>query len=216
MSPQQPPRHVTLHALPDHAYPLVIEFFALDDPQRERGPVHRLEMAEAGAVALPTLDELGGPAWLHVIYADGQTDDIWPEQRHDHTHEAVLDAARNRIAVYGWMIQGVEDVEDPTGLKDMMFTVGLTERGRPELVMYGVPRNPAVREVAQHVLNDLARRSLAEELVAGRAYPAAVADGSEVTVSPQDLEKPLTLAWQLYGKSKVRHLVIEPVAGDPA
>lgn len=205
-----------MHSLPGMAYPLTIEFYAPDDPMGEREPLHRLEIGEAGVIALPTLAELGQPAWLLVRYADGTTDDIWPPQLRDRNTEASLELARYKIASHGWMIQGVEDVDDDTGAGDMMFTVGLTERGRPELVMCGIPRYGQAREIAQHVINHLAVLSIAKELVPGRAYPAALADGSDVTVVDKAVDKPLTAAWQMYSRNRVRHLVIEPVVENQA
>lgn len=216
MSSDQSPRHFTMHSLPNMAYPLTIEFYAPDDPMRAREPLRRLEIGEAGVIALPTLEELGRPAWLHVTYADGTTDDLWPPQLRDRNTEAALDLVRTKIATHGWMIQGVEDVNDNSGAEDMMFTVGLTERGRPELVMYGIPRYGAARDIAQHVINHLAALSIAEELEPGRAYPAALADGSNVTVVDKDVDKPLTAAWQMYSRNRVRHLVIEPVGENQA
>lgn len=126
---------------------------------------------------------------------------------------AIADA-RRRIAAHGWMIQGVHNLEDETG--DWMFTVGLTEAGLPELVLSGIPRHVVAQGIAETVINHLARLSLSEELESGRLYGAGLDDGTEVTVVERELEKPLGLALAMYGRERVRYLVIEPVGENSA
>lgn len=130
------------------------------------------------------------------------------------TEEYITDA-RRRILAYGWMIQGVADVNDSSGLNDQLYTVGLTDAGLPELVLCGIPRNTMAQNAATAVLNHLARQSLAQELVAGRRYPSGLDDDTPVEVVAKEPVQVLGLALALYGRERVRCLVVEPVTGGP-
>lgn len=76
--------------------------------------------------------------------------------------EELLQQMRQVIREQGWAVKGVGPY--------IAYTVGMTDAGLPELVLIGVPVEPAAR-----VLNELARRSLDAELVPGRLYRVAEA-----------------------------------------
>lgn len=219
--PDDTPRFPAIHDLPAEYYPITIDCFPLSDPDGAGQAVHTVTVDGAGVLAMPPLHELGQPVWLRVTYGNGQVEQMrprtvdelvaaarTPDELAEAANVAVADAKR-RIHAQGWMVQGVASSSDASGDGDMMFTVGLTEAGLPELVIIGIPRDPAGHAVAVAVLNHLARLSLADELVAGGVYPAGL-DEAEVTVTDRQPGKPLSLAWLMYGRDRVRHLLIEP------
>lgn len=235
MSDQHPSHeHAAIHALPAHLYPFTIELFALTDPAGTHGAIHTVHVTDQGVATLPTRAELGRAAWMRMTFADGMVDEIWPDphqpsDRTDmtddipeaHIADAHIADARRRIAAHGWMIQGVADIHDDTGAEDIMFTVGLTEAGLPELVWHAIPRGGPAARLAQTVLNDLARLSTGEELVCGRVYTVGLDDETRLTVVgltvvERELAKPLGLAYAMYGRERVRYLVIEPVGENQA
>lgn len=80
--------------------------------------------------------------------------------------EEYLDELRALIRIHGWAVQGVEDDR-----RSYSYTIGLHDRGLPELSITGLPPQQAAR-----LLNDAAR-----DAVGGRAFEPgahiAVGDG---------------------------------------
>lgn len=72
-----------------------------------------------------------------------------------------LERLQQLIDTHGWAVQAV------TTKPSFAYSVGLTERGLPELVICGMPLN-----IAQHLINDLATRLTqgALSLEQGRRY----------------------------------------------
>ena len=70
--------------------------------------------------------------------------------------EAVLDDTRARIARQGWTVIGVFPTPDEPG-PSLAYTVGLGERGLPELATYGLHV-----QIAHSLLNEVARRTVEE------------------------------------------------------
>jgi hypothetical protein len=67
--------------------------------------------------------------------------------------DAYLDKAREIIDRHGWMVQYVFPTGDGDLEAPFAYTVGLTVRDHPELLITGLPD-----QVAHELLNDLARR----------------------------------------------------------
>lgn len=64
-----------------------------------------------------------------------------------------LEHVRELIACHGWAVQGVQR---DRGRPPLAYTVGLTENGKPELVVTGLPLGRAMlllNDVASHVLH---------------------------------------------------------------
>jgi hypothetical protein len=75
----------------------------------------------------------------------------WKCDHPDSTIEEWLEAIRTTMAEHGWAVQYVEDDRRPYA-----YTVGLHERGLPELLVTGVPPQRAVQllnAVAEYVVN---------------------------------------------------------------
>ncbi len=99
------------------------------------------------------------------------------------------------IAELGWMVQGVFPTADDPCV-GFCYTVGLTAAGLPELVIAGVPY-----ETGGPILNDAARRHLAEEIA-----PGATVDGL-ASVPFRAVDAPLAevnMPRNLYGADRVR------------
>ncbi len=93
------------------------------------------------------------------------------------------------------------------GEPQFSFTVGLTQRGLPEVIVYGL--RP---KVACDVLNDLAERLVAgETFTDGEAIPDLLRGDYRVSLyDVERLQDPLGAAFELYGKENVsvRQLVL--------
>lgn len=76
----------------------------------------------------------------------------WQCDNPDATIDDYLDHLREIIRVHGWAIQFIEDDKRP-----FAYTVGLHERGLPELLITGLPP-----QVVDPVLNSLAHRIVDE------------------------------------------------------
>ncbi len=110
----------------------------------------------------------------------------------------------------GWLVFNIPPDEprgDGDGSPVFHFTVGLTERGLPEMIVYGLPE-----DAGMGILNDLANR-----LIAGESFPdGEPIDGlvhGDYRLQLWDttwLQDPLGAAFRLYGEEnvKVRQLVI--------
>lgn len=108
-----------------------------------------------------------------------------------------------------WDTVGVISDTDVNKLK-VVYTIGLTALGRPELLMVDVPGGHLV--VAQATLTFVGRLSIPNTLVGGRDYLAG-ADSLLVrahTADPWDPEAYLGFAIARFGP-KVRAMRLEPV-----
>ncbi len=106
---------------------------------------------------------------------------------------------RRDIAKYGWLVIDVhEDDEEGPGFH---FTVGLTEKNLPELILYDVPS-----KTGGLLLNDVAQRLVAgERLDDGQPLPRVLERGYEPQLwSVVRLQDPLGAAFRLYGRDNVR------------
>lgn len=90
----------------------------------------------------------------------------WQCDNPNGTTEEYLDELRATIRIYGWAVQGVEDDRRPYS-----YTVGLHDRGLPELLVTGLPP-----ERAAGVLNDVAAAAVAGRVFEPGAH-VAVGDG---------------------------------------
>jgi hypothetical protein len=109
------------------------------------------------------------------------------------------------IREHGWMIQGVfPTANDPC--VGFSYTVGLTAAGLPELVISGLPH-----ETGGAILNDAARRHLADEILPG----ATVDDIASVPFRAVDAPlAEVNMARNLYGDDRVRAVqLVWPDAG---
>ena len=82
----------------------------------------------------------------------------WMCDHPDATHDDYLAMMRDKINYYGWAIEGVErDGDHPP----WAYTVGLTQYGRPELVITGISITRGadlLNQVAAHLLHSPATR----------------------------------------------------------
>lgn len=80
-------------------------------------------------------------------------DDIAQQMR----QAAYYDQCHELIEKYGWMVQGVFPTEESPGQKQYKFcyTVGLTGKGLPEFIEYGL-----TLEIGKVILNQLAQRAV--------------------------------------------------------
>lgn len=63
--------------LPAEAYPFVLEFFRVTDPEATE-VVHRIEVSGPGAVRVPGLKGDGPPVWVRMTFSDGARRESWP------------------------------------------------------------------------------------------------------------------------------------------
>lgn len=112
--------------------------------------------------------------------------------------EGVEQEWRRDIRKHGWLVMDIhEDEEEGPGFH---FTVGLTEKGLPELILYDLPSKTGGR-----LLNDVARRLLAEErLDDGEPIPRLLEGYAPQLWSVERLQDPLGAAFRLYGRDNVR------------
>jgi hypothetical protein len=105
---------------------------------------------------------------------------------------------REGIAQHGWLVIGVFGDDEHL---DFQFTVGLTERDLPELIVYGLDS-----EVGTHALNDVAQRLVDGARYADGEVVADVLDGNYRTQlwDVTWLQDPLGAAFALYGQDSVR------------
>lgn len=128
---------------------------------------------------------------------------------------------REIIRRHGWAVTGVaEDGRcDTPGCTNhagggrhepMLYTVGLTAMGRPELL---VRRLVAAR--AATLLNAVARQSVEGRvaLVAGLTYQAAGLTVAAVRLPARDVNDLCKVARHLYGRHRVRVLELHPADG---
>src|SRR5258705_5541569 len=90
----------------------------------------------------------------------------WQCDNPNGTTEEYLDELRATIRVHGWAVQGVEDDRRPYA-----YTIGLHDRGLPELLITGLSQQRAAR-----VLNDVARAAVGGRVLKPGAH-IAVGDG---------------------------------------
>jgi hypothetical protein len=90
----------------------------------------------------------------------------WQCDNPNGTTEEYLDELRASIQLHGWVVQGVEDDRLP-----FAYTIGLHDRGLPELLVTGLPQEDAAR-----VLNDVAVAAVGGRVFKPGAH-IAVGDG---------------------------------------
>lgn len=108
---------------------------------------------------------------------------------------------------HGWLVLNIEPATDAGAL--CAFTVGLTARGLPELIVYSL-----APVTAAHMLNDIASRMLAgEQFADGQVIPGLV-EGDFCLYDTTHLVDPLGGAFTLYGEQnvRVRQLVVPDMA----
>jgi hypothetical protein len=106
-----------------------------------------------------------------------------------------LARAAEIIEQEGWLIQGVFPVEEDGDF--FSYTVGLTTKGLPELIVFGWPP-----EVAGVVLNDIARAAVAGtiKLAHGEVLTDFLDHGYKLTLcAVKDTREHLTVANRFYG-----------------
>lgn len=110
--------------------------------------------------------------------------------------EQLFAAMRNHIETVGWAVTGVFDADPP-----FAYTVGLTEKGRPELFMSGLDIN-----VMALILNDIAAN---ENPVIGDVLEGYVGNGYKLAVVAADPKAAaVAVPRAMYGRDKVRALQI--------
>jgi hypothetical protein len=90
----------------------------------------------------------------------------WQCDNPNGTTEEYLDELRASIRMHGWVIQGVDDDRLP-----FAYTIGLHDRGLPELLVTGLSQEDAAR-----VLNDVALAAVGGRVFEPGAH-IAVGDG---------------------------------------
>ncbi len=111
---------------------------------------------------------------------------------------------REGVEEHGWLVFDIPPDEphgDGDGAPGFQFTVGLTERCLPEMIVYGLPE-----DAGMGILNDLADR-----LIAGQSFPdGEPIDGlahGDYRLQLWDttwLQDPLGAAFRLYGEEDVK------------
>lgn len=102
---------------------------------------------------------------------------------------------------HGWAVQHV--LASGAGEVDYAYTVGLTGRGLPELVIFGLGH-----DAARSVLNAVAGRLVAGEQVEAPARLRGVVKGYDVTVMTVTDFQLLPLAFKVAGVPSIRALQI--------
>lgn len=121
---------------------------------------------------------------------------------------AILDDTRAKIAAHGWTVIAVFPTADNPG-PSFAYTVGLSERGLPELSVYGLPGR-----VAHPLLNEVARRMVESKraLETGeRIEGVLVDDVALVAVAMSDATE-LNLVREIYGSVAAAVQVVWPDA----
>ncbi len=132
------------------------------------------------------------------------------------------------IETHGWMVMAVSDLgcdnhaAHPggpvcSGDDPYLYTVGLTQAGRPELVLRLPGRNSMEWLKAGHrILNQVAAYSRDRELAVGDVLPVGVVSWRRLTVAPgPPLSREPGGVWpgyavQRYGRARIRLLEIVP------
>ncbi|WP_099020827.1 DUF4262 domain-containing protein [Mycolicibacterium palauense] len=114
---------------------------------------------------------------------------------------------RRLIDTHGWAVIGVF----PTSAEDgppFSYTVGLTDRGLPELAIYGLPPH-----TAHGVLNAAARKALDHgQLPCGEPLSEVLAGGLTVVALTMDDTDDLTTVRALYGAVLAAQQILWPDA----
>lgn len=110
---------------------------------------------------------------------------------------AHLDKIKGVIEEHGWMVQAVFPTENEPGVP-FAYTVGLTAKGLPELVIAGLPH-----QVAGDLLNTAAQASLDKPFEAGQTVDTLATVPFRVV--PAELAE-VNVARDLYGDDKVTAL----------
>lgn len=121
--------------------------------------------------------------------------DLTPDQFAVHMDTYLTEQVLPIIAEHGWMIQAVfgtaTDHDAP-----FAYTVGLTAAGLPELVVSGLPY-----ETSGSILNDAARRHLADEIQPGATVDDIASVPFRAVAAPL---AEVNMARNLYGLDRVR------------
>lgn len=117
---------------------------------------------------------------------------------------------REGVEEHGWLVFDIPADEpdgDGDGAPGFSFTTGLTERGLPEMLVYGLPENAGM-----NILNDLAARLISGERFSdGQPVEGLVHGDYRLQLWDTTwLQDPLGAAFRLYGEAnvKVRQLVV--------
>lgn len=110
--------------------------------------------------------------------------------------EGYLQRLTDVVDRYDWAVQGVGADRD-AGVPQFAYTVGLTRRQRPEILIAGLPF-----PVMQDLLNDAASRG--EDPEPGSTVVDLLADGYLMRVDALPDSAPLGAARALYGPQAVR------------
>ncbi|MFN6548182.1 DUF4262 domain-containing protein [Mycolicibacterium nivoides] len=118
-----------------------------------------------------------------------------------------IEQLRRMIDHHGWAVIGVFPTT-PTDGAPFSYTVGLTDRGLPELAVYGLqPR------AAGGVLNTVARHAIdGGELAPGQRITGLLAGGLPLTVIEMTDTTDMTSVRELYGAVLAAQQVIWPDA----
>lgn len=115
------------------------------------------------------------------------------------------DDTRRLIDAHGWAVIGVFPTRPEDGVP-FSYTVGLTDRGLPELAIYGLPPH-----TAGGVLNAVARHALDHgELRCGEPTLGLLARGLPVVAIAMDDTEDLTTVRALYGVVLAAQQIVWP------
>jgi hypothetical protein len=121
---------------------------------------------------------------------------------------AVLADVRKMVEDVGWAVISILDSEEDQSedFVGFQFTVGLTERSLPEVIVYGL-----AGDVGHEVLNELAERLVGgQRYENGQSIPGLVEGDFRLQLWDAEwLRDPLGLAFAIYGERvTVRQLVL--------
>ncbi|MDO2394781.1 DUF4262 domain-containing protein [Mycobacterium avium subsp. hominissuis] len=118
----------------------------------------------------------------------------------------VLADTRAKIAAHGWTVIAVFPTADDPG-PSFAYTVGLSERGLPELSVYGLPGR-----VAHSLLNEVARRMVASAvgLATGERVEGVLADDMALVAVAMSDARELNLVREIYGSVAAAVQVVWP------
>ncbi len=74
----EPELPVALHDLPARKFPLLIEYYRVDQNPWD-DPLERTVVYGPGAVKVPGFGALGIKVMVRITYRDGTVEEVWPE-----------------------------------------------------------------------------------------------------------------------------------------
>lgn len=113
-------------------------------------------------------------------------------------------AWREGVEQHGWLVFDIPP-DEPRGHRDgapgFQFTVGLTQRDLPEMIVYGLPEDAGMA-----ILNDLADRLIAGESFSdGQPFECLVHGDYRLQLWDTTwLRDPLGAAFRLYGEQNIK------------